>query len=232
MSPKSTSDSSREARSRATRIALMRTAEKLAAERGITHVAIRDIVATAGQKNASALQYHFGSLAGLIEAIHEERSAQTRGRRGERLDALLQQSPRPSLRALCELMVRPNLDLARADVGYRRYIKAFGPEVAMAKTSAVAMVAENGGGGASGRRLAELLKHALPHLSDQAFERRMDAVARLCSASMYHQSRQKNAFRGESAEFFLHSLIDVIVGILTQPESDQTLSLARQLGFS
>lgn len=223
--------SNRQARSRATQNALMRAAERLIAERGIGGVAIRDIVATADQKNESALQYHFGSLAGLIEAIHQERSEQTRTKRGELLEALLEQSPQPSLRELCELMVRPDFELARTDVGFRRYIKAFGPDVALAKASALSVVTSHGAGGPSGRRLAELLRSALPHLSDHAYARRMDAVARLCSASMYHQSRQKSAFRGEPAELFLHSLVDAIEGLLSQPESDATRSLARRLGL-
>lgn len=47
----------------------MRAAEKLIAVRGIENVSIRDIVSEAGQKNESALQYHFKSFTGLIAAF-------------------------------------------------------------------------------------------------------------------------------------------------------------------
>ena len=60
---------SRQARSDATKNALMRAAEKLIAERGIGNVSISDIVAAAEQKNQSALQYHFSNLGGLIDAV-------------------------------------------------------------------------------------------------------------------------------------------------------------------
>ena len=43
----------------------MHAAEKLIGERGMANVSIRDIVSAAGQKNESALQYHFKNLNGL-----------------------------------------------------------------------------------------------------------------------------------------------------------------------
>ena len=68
---------SRQARSEATKSALMRAAEKLIAENGVENVSISDIVTVAKQKNQSALQYHFTNLNGLIDAILETRSAET-----------------------------------------------------------------------------------------------------------------------------------------------------------
>ena len=71
----------RHSRSEVTKQALMRSAEKLIAERGIESVSIRDIVQAAGQKNESALQYHFGSLKGLVMALHTSRDLEVRARR-------------------------------------------------------------------------------------------------------------------------------------------------------
>ena len=42
--------------------------ERLAAERGIAAMSLREVQAAAGQRNKSAAQYHFGSRTGLIEA--------------------------------------------------------------------------------------------------------------------------------------------------------------------
>ncbi|MFI5609466.1 TetR/AcrR family transcriptional regulator [Amycolatopsis sp. NPDC051903] len=53
----------------ATRELLVRTAERLFAERGLAQVPNRQIVEAAGQANNSALAYHFGSRTGLIRAI-------------------------------------------------------------------------------------------------------------------------------------------------------------------
>ena len=219
----------RKSRSEATQTALMDAAEKLIAQHGIENVSIRDIVAGARQKNESALQYHFKNLTGLINAIHKRRSSQTRERRAELLQALLLNSPQPSVRELCTAMVRPSYELARSHIAYRRYIKAFGHLLMLTESSALDAVSQLGGGGASGQQIGELLKHALPELSAASYQRRMDTAVRLCSASMYHHARQPNAFRGESAELFFHSLLDALVGLLTAQESRVTKDLARRL---
>ena len=55
-----------------TRARLLRAGERLFAERGIHQVRLREINALAGQRNSSALHYHFGSRDGLVEAILAE----------------------------------------------------------------------------------------------------------------------------------------------------------------
>ncbi len=219
----------RQERSLTTQTALMDAAEALIAERGLENVSIRAIVAKAGQKNESALQYHFKSFQGLIVAIHKRRSTETQARRAELYAKLLAETPEPDLRQLCLLMVQPSFDLACASVSFRRYVKAFGHELALSETSALALATTHGGGGESGQQLGLLLKGALPQLSMDAFRRRMETAVRLCSASMYHQARQKTAFRGAEADLFLHSLVDALVGLLSAPESKESRALARKL---
>ena len=109
---------SRRARSDTTKNAMMRAAVKLIAQYGVENVSIRDIVSAAGQKNESALQYHFGNLSTLLAAIHATWSEQVRAHRSAMLDELLTQTPSPSLRELCMLMVRPTFELARSDCGF------------------------------------------------------------------------------------------------------------------
>lgn len=219
----------RQARSEATRRALMRAAEKLIARHGIENVTIRDILTEADQKNTSALQYHFGNLKGLIAAIHAERAGETQQKRAELVEALLDSRPEPDLRDICRLMVQPTFDLARARVDFRRYIKAFGHELALSETSALSQASRGGGGGSSGQQVGRLLRDALSHLDEAAYRRRLDSAVRLCAASMYHQARQKNAFRGEAADLFINSLIDALAGLLSAPESEATRAIARHV---
>lgn len=216
----------RKARSDATRYALMRAAEKLIAANGLENMTIRDILAEAHQKNTSALQYHFKNLNGLIEAIHQERSQQTQAKRAELLDELLNRTPEPGLREICRLMVQPVFELAGSRIDFRRYVKAFGHELALSEASALSQVSRHGGGGSSGQRVGMLLRQALPHLNEAAYRRRLESAVRLCSAAMYHQARQKNAFRGKQAELFVSSLIDALAGLLSAPESHETRALA------
>lgn len=215
-------------RGQETRRLLMHAAEKLIAEKGIEHVSIREILAEAGQNNSSALQYHFKNLKGLIIAIHKERAEQTRAERTLLLNELLEQDPDPALRSLCDLMVRPAFNLARARADFRRYLKAFGHELILIEDSVlIATLRKGGAGGESGIQLGRLLRKGVPHLSDDTFAQRMEFAVRLCASAMFRQASAKNAFRGQPSDVFIEGLIDAVLGLLTAPESDafkQTLS--------
>lgn len=52
-----------------TRDRLLRAAERLFAVNGIDAVSLRQINRSAGARNATALQYHFGDRAGLVRAV-------------------------------------------------------------------------------------------------------------------------------------------------------------------
>ena len=203
----------------------MRAAEKLIAERGMDDVTIREILAEADQKNTSALQYHFGNLRGLISAIQMERARETTAKRAELLEALLERRAKPELRDLCELMIRPAFELARADAGFRRYIQAFGHELVLLESSALDRIGRSAAGGSSGQALAERLKQALSGLDEVAYRQRMELAVRLCASAIYRHARQRNGFRGRAADLFLSGLVDALEGLLSAPESDATRAL-------
>src|ERR1700760_345818 len=77
-----------------TRSRLLLTAERLMAEQGLRAVGMKEISVAAGQRNNSAAQYHFGSRAGLVEAVFINRMTTVNEHRRSLLDAL-QQQPRP-----------------------------------------------------------------------------------------------------------------------------------------
>ncbi|MEM8767566.1 MAG: hypothetical protein AAGE43_08995 [Pseudomonadota bacterium] len=216
---------SRSARGEATRQTLMRAAETLIADRGIESVTIREILDLAEQKNTSALQYHFGNLRGLIAAIQRDRAAETVAKREELLAALLARTEEPTLRELCELMVRPAFELASADAGFRNYIQAFGHQLALIESSALDRVGRGGAGGSSGQAVAERLKATLTGLDEATYRQRMEFAVRLCAASIYQHAQQRSAFRGKKAELFISSLIDALAGLLSAPESTESRAL-------
>lgn len=78
---------SRREQAEATRELLVRTAERLYAERGLAQVSNRQIVEAAGQANNSALTYHVGSRTDLIDAIIRSHVAPIAARTGERVRA-------------------------------------------------------------------------------------------------------------------------------------------------
>ena len=217
------------ARSRATQMSLMEAAEKLISRKGIQNVSNKEIVKEAGQKNGSALQYHFKNLQGLIDDIQVHRDQQTHEKRSELLAKLLSAKPTPSLRDLCRIMVMPTFLLAQANAKYRRYVISFSHELALVQDSALTRVSRYGGGGESGQRTGELLRAVLPHLNESAWRQRMDIAVRMCSISMGNHARQTNAFRGPKAELFVSNLIDALEGVLSAPVSNETTSIARSI---
>ncbi|MEV5973214.1 helix-turn-helix domain-containing protein [Streptomyces sp. NPDC051921] len=60
-----------------TREKLIRAAEEVFAAKGVDGAQLRDIVSLAGQGNPSAVQYHFGSRAGLLDAVMAGRQERT-----------------------------------------------------------------------------------------------------------------------------------------------------------
>ncbi|MEJ0064210.1 MAG: TetR/AcrR family transcriptional regulator [Caulobacteraceae bacterium] len=67
---------------------LLQTAERLFARDGVENVALTQIVAQAGQKNRSALHYHFGSRSGVLTAVLHRRLAPINARREAMMAAL------------------------------------------------------------------------------------------------------------------------------------------------
>src|SRR5580692_4260425 len=71
---------------------LLQAAERLFARHGVENVALTQIVAQAGQRNRSALHYHFGDRAGVLAAVLNRRLAPINARR-EAMMAALPASP-------------------------------------------------------------------------------------------------------------------------------------------
>ncbi|HTX50646.1 MAG TPA: hypothetical protein VME40_14770 [Caulobacteraceae bacterium] len=89
---------------------LLSTAERLFAELGVANVALTQIVADSGQKNRSALHYHFGSRGGVLSAVMDRRLASINARRLVLLEGLPANAPaidvvRANIAALAQTVV-------------------------------------------------------------------------------------------------------------------------------
>ncbi len=216
-------------RGEVTRQALMRAAERLFAEKGANNVTIREIVETAGQKNESALQYHFKNLEGLIAATHRDRDEQIAMCRVRYFEALEVKKNAPSLRDVAKIMVQPTFELARGQADFRRYIRAF--SLSLASSDVPSMIALRRGSSESDGQLASLLRSILTQLDDEAFKRRIDSAIRYVSVSVYSHAQQVNAFRGKTSDLFIHHLIDTLVGLLAAEESSDTSDLSQAVAI-
>ncbi|WP_280762071.1 TetR/AcrR family transcriptional regulator [Prescottella agglutinans] len=85
---------------------ILHVAERLIAERGLHGVSAREIVRTAGQRNNSAITYHFGSWNGLLEAVWLAHIGNVNTVRAEMLDAIDADTP-DRLAALVGAYVHP-----------------------------------------------------------------------------------------------------------------------------
>lgn len=106
-------------RSHPTRERILDTAELLFARNGIQGTATRQIVEASGQRNASAVTYHFGSRESLLLEVLARRGAGVDERRG-RMRAGLQQVPGTADLVRC--LVEPYVALL-ADPGGRSYLR-------------------------------------------------------------------------------------------------------------
>jgi len=97
---------------------LILSAERLYATHGVNGVSLRHISLEAGQKNVSAIQYHFEDRRGLILAIFEFRRGEIEARRRALLDECSTSGRRGDVRALTEVQVRPLAEQAATPGSY------------------------------------------------------------------------------------------------------------------
>jgi TetR/AcrR family transcriptional regulator, regulator of cefoperazone and chloramphenicol sensitivity len=99
-----------------TRSRLLRAAEQLFAQEGIERAQMRAITRLAGQRNESALHYHFGSRADLLRAVLHRHLGELEQLRSGYVRELVEQKQTHNLRALVNAVVLPTgAKLAAAD---------------------------------------------------------------------------------------------------------------------
>jgi len=90
---------------------LILAAEQLFARGGIEGVSLREIAAAAGQGNHHAVQYHFGSREGLVQAVFDYRMWQMEDRRAEMLAVAEAADKLGDARTIVEIIFLPQLEL-------------------------------------------------------------------------------------------------------------------------
>jgi AcrR family transcriptional regulator len=214
------SEGARQTRGEATKMLLIHAAENLFAEKGLENVAIRAIILAADQKNESVLQYHFGSKAGLIQAIHRYRSAQIDETRRKIQAELVKTNAVLTLREVAVIMIGPAFRLAAADQGFINYLKVFGPLMALADENLEQRLGRQRKAGIAELKL--LLRAHRRQLDDEMLELQLDHAARFASLALSHQARAGKGFVGKQAKFFFENLLDNLMAILSVEVSTET----------
>jgi AcrR family transcriptional regulator len=89
---------------------LIVTAERLFGEHGIDGVSLRQIILRSDQANNSAIQHHFGTKMGLVQAVFEMRQVKLDAARAELLEKLNRKS-RVEARVLLTSLMMPILEI-------------------------------------------------------------------------------------------------------------------------
>lgn len=111
-----------------TREALLLAGEELMGWRGIEAVSVRDINARAGQKNTSAIRYHFDNKEGLLEAILDDRMVHLDRLRADALAGLLTQGTAstkkttPPVAELVRVLILPLAHMVIVHEPWQNYI--------------------------------------------------------------------------------------------------------------
>ena len=210
-------------RAEKTRTQLIRAAESLIAKKGIENVSVREIVREAGQKNESALQYHFKSRDGLIIALQTQRIEQLESRRSALVAQYLHENPEPGLRDACALLIQAPFLLCREDKTFREYLGAFGQQMMTSGQTVSQILAKQQS--SSFAQLNKILHNATKHLDNEIFELRFEAVSSFLLLSLSRRARDGGSFRGRHAEIFFNNLADLMAAMLSAPTSNTTQGL-------
>ncbi len=110
-----------------TKAELLRSAERLIAEKGLGAVSVKMITTDAGARNPSAVHYHFGSIESLIEEVFAKRYREIEAERAARLERVTETEPMARLVALIEAAIGPFLEACLEENGrvYARFCLQF-----------------------------------------------------------------------------------------------------------
>lgn len=174
-------------KSETTRLTILRTAERLFAERGIDGVSLREIAAEAGQRNHSAALYHFGDKRQLLEALLHRHSGPIDDALVAGLDALRTRK-RERLEDLVRLLVEPLVAKLDDDDGGASYLRICAELVNSRSFPITSLRSANGPGAVELRsRLLANMETVSPAMLPLRMLR--TAAVLFCSLDAYQQLR-------------------------------------------
>ena len=214
-------------RSEDRRALLMRTAEDLFARRGIDAVSLNEINKAAGQRNTSAMHYHFGGKERLIRAIIYEHYADIDSAINVSLDGFEQApSSERTARNLLRSLVLPfvqQLDSARG-INYLLIVRQV-----LVKSSDMLVSGHPDGEDRARMRVFRLARELMPEVPQALARYRMVLGAGLIFNALSSYAKGRDNSSG-SRELFVSNLLDNLEALLTSPPSTETLGLLAKEG--
>jgi AcrR family transcriptional regulator len=219
----------KDSRSLRTREMLIRTAEQLFAEQGYEAVSVNTITRDANQNNRNAVQYHFGSKAGLLQAIFDKHGPSVAANRASLIDALA--TTQPVARLLATAIVKPLLDKLDDPDGGEAYLH-ISAELIASNTLGYSLPEAHPLQIPRETKLAKLAANQLTHLPPEVGQQRILMMNVLAFHGISDHARvRKNrqlAPMLRDTEFMASNLIDSITAMLEAQPSSNTLELLKQ----
>jgi len=202
---------------------LLAAAEGLFADFGIEAVSARQIALAAGQRNQSAIRYHFGSKDDLIVALLGRRIAEINERRAQMLAV---PGTAGDVRALIGAIATPLAERVERDATGSAYVRFLAH--LFSDRQRRDLLIEHGESAALLRRIYADLRRLTPAIPEPLFSERL----RLMVGGIIHAlaDRERLRAKGNAGPFvlaqstFVNNLIDASIGILTSPPSPATLA--------
>jgi AcrR family transcriptional regulator len=200
-----------------TRARLVRAGERLFATQGIDRVQLRDINELAGQRNESALHYHFGSRQGLLDLILARHGDEVQRGTRFRLDRGPSGGVVTELHVLLGALVVPLSEKLHSDEG-RDYLRILVQTLARVDllregTLSAPWVA------APVRECLDRIEGSLGHLPEELRRERTARLAELSLVSMARRAEEVEEGRPTLVDetTFVANLIEMAVAALLAP---------------
>ncbi len=206
-----------------TRDKLLHAGERLFAERGIGPVSMREINKAAGQRNTSAIHYHFGSKDALIQAIFEKRMREYNTRRLQLLDEVESRGEADNLHAIVRASLHPiaeSLSPPRQNLNYILFIGQVLNESSHHVRLAVTAPFSEGM-----KRTLEMIRKLLVDVPEAVLWERMVLTIQIIVHSLGQRARLLQSSSGKaptrSNEEYISDLVDFICGGISAPISGE-----------
>lgn len=207
----------------ATRARIVSAAERLFAERGIDAISLAEINKAAGQRNRSAVQYHFGSKQGIIHAILDKHTPEIERRRHTMLDEFEARGV-PSLRELAEALVLPVADKLDDPDGGRAFLRVNAQLIGHPSFPLLSLHTQRINRGAD--RLNRLIVAAAADWPEAVQVPRWLLVIGLLFHGMADYARLLESQQADSGlpsrNLYVNNLVDSVLAILESPISEAT----------
>jgi len=184
---------------------LLEIAERLFAENGVEAVSLSRIVEEGGQRNRSALHYHFGSRSGLVAQLLHMRLSHVNAIRHQYLDRLQQKGGADDVHAVIHAAMRPIFDVVQQEPWGIYYVPVLAQTTLSPALKGFETIDPDAKDGLT--RTFDLIRAALPDIPAASLQMRftftMDTVIFTLARTLRENGREgvTNALLGQLVDY-------------------------------